>query len=202
MNAFIQKKLSSPQKIKTDVRSKIISKARTKISDAREKIVQVRQRSIVDARLMLKNKTKAKINKKNVNKIHKKRPMIYDSDSDSIDLTMLDIQRSIQSANGSARRSYDEYDEVSEPRFVSRYKVQPGDLKRTVKNDMMPSYTSKQSSSSMEIDDSDPFDCYVVPTRRPVLPETSKRRIDNYYPPRQMSAHMDAAEYMPRGILR
>lgn len=190
----------SPKNLNVDVRSKIIKKTRSKIVDAREKIIAFRQGSIVDARLKLletkSSKPKSRLTRKNINiqRSSKTKP-----NWDVVDLTLPDIHRTVQGfkTNGSARRS-NEFDDL----MSSDYRYHAGSLKRTIKNDMAYGGQSMFDLSPPANYD-DPFDCYVVPTRRPVLPETRKRpTINSYASPRNMSAHMDSYSGPEHGILK
>lgn len=84
-------------------------------------------------------------------------------------------------------------------------------LKRTVRNDMfrnippmtmpkLPTFNINQDLNRMP--SPDPFDCYVVPTRRPIpMPPLRPERVSRYQPGRSMNAHMDSYEQR-KSILR
>lgn len=98
---------------------------------------------------------------------------------------------------------------------IDDFKTKPlTSLRRTVQNDIfrqrpaitpprmpkLPTFTipNREPSPIMP----DPFDCYNVPTRRPVPPPPIPRAEARFQPGRIMSAHMDAYDLPRRSILR
>lgn len=173
-----------------DARSKIIQKKRHHIRDAREVIALNARKSIKDARELLSKKPAAPLRSQKKATIPRSRPMR--GLSDPADLLTDDA----------------DFD-MSE---LSDLHLKPvGSLKRTVRNEMfrtrappitmpkLPHFSINQELSRLS---PDPFDCYVVPTRRPIpAPPIRPERVERYQPGRIMSAHMDA--YEPRkSILR
>lgn len=163
-----------------DARSKIIQKNRYKIRDAREKIAENARKSFKDARELLSTSKKASPRAL-------KKPAIPRS--------------RVRGLNASTDNLMDEEDfDITE---LSELNLKPvGSLKRTVRNEMfrnapptmpkLPHFSISQELSRLS---PDPFDCYVVPTRRPIpAPPIRQERVDRYQPGRIMSAHMDAYE--------
>lgn len=166
-----------------DARSKIIQKNRYKIRDAREKIAENARKSFKDARELLSTSKKSSPRAL-------KKPAIPRS-------------RPVRGLKASADNLMD--DEDFDITDLSELNLKPvGSLKRTVRNEMfrnapptmpkLPHFSISQELSRLS---PDPFDCYVVPTRRPIpVPPIRQERVDRYQPGRIMSAHMDA--YEPR----
>lgn len=176
-----------------DARVMIIQKNRVKIRDAREKIAENARKSIKDARELLSTLKKPPQPRGAVKKVS--------------------IPRSRQAParlSKSAAENLMEDDDFDIKDFKELNLKPVGSLKRTVRNEFahirsappsmpkLPSFSINQESRLSP----DPFDCYVVPTRRPVpVPPIRPERIDRFQPGRIMSAHMDA--YEPRkSILR
>jgi hypothetical protein len=175
-----------------DARSKIIQKNRFKIRDAREKIAENARKSIKDARELLSSSKKSAgaplRSQKNVS-----------------------IPRSRVSPRGLKQAAEVLMDDDYDMSELSDLHLKPvGSLKRTVRNEMfrtappmtmpkLPHFSIKQELTRLS---PDPFDCYVVPTRRSIpVPPLRPERVDRYQTGRVMSAHMDA--YEPRkSILR
>lgn len=176
-----RKVIAKPSSRLLDARSKIIQKNRVKIRDARDKISESARATIKDARELLSKKpsTGPRALKKPANP----------------------RARQIRSAKADLMDEDDDFD-IGD---LSALNLKPvGALKRTVRNEMfldrappmsmpkMPSFSINQELSRLS---PDPFDCYNVPTRRPVpLPPIRPERIDRYQQGRHMSAHMDAYE--------
>ena len=154
-----------------DARSKIIQKRRVTIRDAREKIAENTRKSIKDAREL----------------ISKKKP-----NHPPRSLKALAISRG--KPIRARKPSFDSDELMNDSDFTQ--------LRRTVRNEIyrsappitmpkLPSFNINQDLARMS---PDPFDCYVVPTRRPVLiPPIRTERLDRTMRPgRPMNAHMDA----------
>lgn len=170
-----------------DARSKIIHKNRVKIRDARDKISENARKTIKDARELLTSKKPA--------------------------TPALRTQKKVAIPRGRPKMANDllmDDDDDFEMSALSDLHLKPvGAIKRTVRNEMfrkappnmpkLPNFSINQELSRLS---PDPFDCYVVPTRRPVpIPPLRPERVERYQPGRIMSAHMDA--YEPRkSILR
>ena len=173
-----------------DARAKIIQKKRHKIRDAREIIAEKTRKTIKDARELLSTSKKPIQSQRNPKNVSIPRSQPVRNRKPSNDLLMDD----------------DDFD-ISE---LSEMHLKPvGSLMRTVHNEMfrtippismpkLPNFSISQENSRSS---PDPFDCYVVPTRRPIpIPPLRPERVERYQPGR-MSAHMDA--YEPRkSILR
>lgn len=175
-----------------DARSKIIQKNRVNIRDAREKIAQNARKSIKDARELISSK-KLAVGAGKKPRMQGNRPGLRGGRS------MKEI---------AADLLMDDEDDFD----MSDLQLKPiGSIKRTVRNDIayraappsmpkLPHFNINQEISRLS---PDPFDCYVVPTRRPIpVPPIRSERLDRgYQAGRPMSAHMDA--YEPRkSILR
>jgi polymerase delta-interacting protein 3 len=179
-----------------DARSKIIQKNRFNIRDAREKIASNARKSIKDARELLSTK----------------KPVARPTKKVSIPRSRLGDKsgRSMKGIAADLLMDDDEDDfDMSDLRDLHLKPI--GSIKRTVRNDIayraappsmpkLPHFNINQEISRLS---PDPFDCYVVPTRRPIpVPPMRQERLDRgYQAGRPMSAHMDA--YEPRkSILR
>jgi polymerase delta-interacting protein 3 len=192
--------LGSPLKKSTgsllDARSKIIQKKRTKIRDAREIITESSRSHIKDARQLISS-PKKKPAASNQQRSQKK------AISQRGTLRLSTLARNLKPTVVS--------DDDDDDFDMDGLHLKPvASLKRTVRNDMfrtvppmtmpkLPHFSINQELTRLS---PDPFDCYVVPTRRPIpVPPTRPERADRYQPGRIMSAHMDA--YEPRkSILR
>lgn len=184
-----------PAKTGLDARVKIIQRNRKKIHDARERIAENTRKTIKDARELLSSKKPVALKTKKfgqkpkiprVRGAHLRMDEDLLVDDDDIELDDLD-----------------------------QFKTKPvGSLRRTVKNDnfrsaspplrgmpKLPTFSIQNREASPPID---PFDCYIVPTRRPV-PLPPRNLPERYQPSRVMSAHMDAYikdEPIRKSILR
>jgi len=169
-----------------DARNKIIQKKRHTIRDARDIIAENARKTIKDARELLSTK-KAPQTQRNKIKPTVPRSRPIRSRVHTNDLLM-------------------EEDDID----MDELHVKPvGAIKRTVHNEMfrtapptmpkLPNFSINQDISRLS---PDPFDCYVVPTRRPIpVPPLRPERIERFQTGRNISAHMDA--YEPRkSILR
>jgi polymerase delta-interacting protein 3 len=191
----IQKKSPKGKSPLLDARSKIIQRKRLHIRDARERIAENARKSIKDARELLSTK-KPKIPAGRLPKkaaMPRSRPGARSLKGIAADLLMDDDD--------------DDFD-------MEDFNIKPiGAIKRTVRNDIayraappppsMPKMPHFSISKDLSRLSPDPFDCYVVPTRRPipVPPIRAERPERGYQAGRPMSAHMDA--YEPRkSILR
>lgn len=186
-----------------DARVKIIQKNRKNIIDAREKIAENARRTIKDARELLSSKKPIPVRKPNIKAKLGGRTQIPHLSRDA--------------RRGAHLRMDDDLlmdDDDLELEDLNQFKTKPvANLRRTVQNDnyrssspplrgmpKLPTFSIQNREVSPTID---PFDCYIVPTRRPVpLPP---RNITNRYQPQlnrgAMSAHMDA-EPTRKSILR
>ncbi|XP_070506283.1 polymerase delta-interacting protein 3-like [Chironomus tepperi] len=187
----IRKKPITPKK-NLDARVKIIQKNRKKIHDAREKIAENARRTIRDARELLSSKKPAVVRKPNLKAQFPGRTQIPH------------ISR--EARRGAHLRMDDDLlmdDDDIELEELSKFKTKPvASLRRTVQNDnfrstspplrgmpKLPTFSIQNREVSPSLD---PFDCYVVPTRRPV-PLPPRNITERYQFNRGvMSAHMDA----------
>lgn len=195
------KQLPKSNRGQLDARSKIISKNRVKIRDAREKIAENARKSIKDARELLSTSRKAAP----PNRAQKK--------------ASIPRSRPIRALNQSAAELLMDDDDFDMGDLRDLHLKPVASIKRTVRNEMfrnvappvtmpkMPQFAIRNSMNhgiSQELPrlSPDPFDCYNVPTRRPIpVPLIRPERVERYQPGRIMSAHMDA--YEPRkSILR
>lgn len=181
-----------------DARSKIIQKNRHNIRDAREKIAENARKSIKDARELLSSRKPAVHAAKQVS-IPRSRPGLKPG-------------RLSKGVTANLMADDDDDDEDFDMSDLRNLHLKPiGSIKRTVRNDIayraappsMPKLPHFNISQELPRLSPDPFDCYVVPTRRPIpVPPMRPERLDRgYQSGRPMSAHMDA--YEPRkSILR
>lgn len=174
-----------------DARSKIIQRKRLNIRDAREKIAQNARKSIKDARELISSK-KAVVRPAKKNAPPRSRLAARSLKGIAADLLMDDDM---------------DFE-------MNDFNLKPiGAIKRTVRNDIayraaplpltMPKLPNFSINKEITRLSPDPFDCYVVPTRRPIpVPPIRNERLERgYQSGRPMSAHMDA--YEPRkSILR
>ncbi|CRL04274.1 CLUMA_CG017372, isoform A [Clunio marinus] len=186
----LKAKTQSPKGPKTllDARSKIIQKKRHKIRDARDIIAQNAKKSIRDARELLSTSKKSPVTRTGARPAKK-----------------VSIPRSRPNHPVRQLSNLMMVDDLD----LNELQLKPtGNLKRTVHNEFasipptMPKLPSFSITQELPRLSPDPFDCYVVPTRRPVpVAPLRTERIERFQPGRIMSAHMDA--YEPRkSILR
>lgn len=175
-----------------DARVKIIQKNRKKIHDAREKIAESARRTIKDARELLSSKKPVPVRKPNIKSKLTGRTQIPHMSRDA--------------RRGAHLRMDDDLlmdDDDIELEDLNKFKTKPiTSLRRTVQNDNyrssppklrgMPKLPTFSIQNHREVSPTiDPFDCYVVPTRRPV-PLPPRNISERYKTNRVMSAHMDA----------
>jgi len=187
----IRKKPITP-KMNLDARVKIIQKNRKKIHDAREKIAESARRTIKDARELLSSKKPVPVRKPNIKSKLTGRTQIPHMSRDA--------------RRGAHLRMDDDLlmdDDDIELEDLNKFKTKPiTSLRRTVQNDNyrssppplrgMPKLPTFSIQNHREVSPTiDPFDCYVVPTRRPV-PLPPRNISERYKTNRIMSAHMDA----------
>jgi hypothetical protein len=192
----IQKK-PFPPKTNFDARLKLIQSNRHKISDARQVIAEHARKNIKDARELLSSK-KPKFNAKK-QAVPRIRPgpavftvkndplaMMMDEDSDDEDLAYQDLKVLKAQASASLRRTVkNDIFSSSPPRHMPR----------------LPTFSIANREPSPP--SLDPFDCYVVPTRRSVAPPPMPPRLERLHSGSKMSAHMDSYDRpSQKGILR
>jgi RNA recognition motif. (a.k.a. RRM, RBD, or RNP domain) len=171
-----------PKRTIRDARFKIIQKNRKTIRDAREKIAENARKSIKDARELLSSKKPTTKMPKLMRKPKVPRSRAAHLTLDE-DLLM-------------------EHDDI-ELDELNNFNIKPNTLRRTISNEMFrtPPRMPKLPTFSIENPEIDPFDCYIVPTRRPTvpLPPLPARRPSS----KIMTAHMDSYPMEPRkSILR
>lgn len=189
-----KRKIVSPKKT-MDARMKIIQKNRKNIHDAREKIQENARKHIKDARELLSAK----------------KPIIAVKSKKVVPKARIPRSRAAHLTMDDDLLMDDDDVELED---LDKFKTKPiGSLQRTVRNDnfrksspplrgmpKLPTFSIQNREVSPTID---PFDCYVVPTRRPVqMPPLNLSK--NFQPSRIMSAHMDAytKDEPGRSILR
>lgn len=200
-SAFVKKARSPPQKAVqskvTDARLKLIKKNRVTIRDARERITESQRSTIKDARELLSSKKREQ---------HPAEIM---------------MRKALIPRSRGAHFSMDEELLVDDMDMdVDNFKTKPlASLKRTVQNDIyrhkktstttpprmprLPTFSIANNNIPSSREDSpDPFDCYKVPTRRPLIPPPPLPRSDCFQAGRVMSAHMDAYDLPRKSILR
>jgi polymerase delta-interacting protein 3 len=182
----------------TDARLKLIKKNRVAIKDAREKISQVHRNTIRDARELLSSKKqkkvvqpaaitrKAHIPRSRAPRLSMDEGLLIDEDDMEID----DLSTFKTKPLSSLRRT------VQNDAYRQRPVITPPRMPR------LPTFSIQNTREPSPPILPDPFDCYNVPTRRPVPPPPIPR-VERYQTAgRPMSAHMDAYDLPRKSILR
>jgi polymerase delta-interacting protein 3 len=175
----------------TDARLKLIKKNRVAIKDAREKISQVHRNTIRDARELLSKKKKPVVRKAHIPRSRGPRlsmdeQLLVDEDDMEID----DISTFKTKPLSSLRRT------VQNDIYRQRPAITPPRMPR------LPTFSIQNTRDPSPPHLPDPFDCYNVPTRRPVPPPPIPRAERYQTAGRPMSAHMDAYDLPRKSILR